>query len=220
MCSAEVVMIRRMGLVLAMASLMVSCSVTPTPIGATASAGRSPSSTPTAIAGVTLISTAEVVCDGIPTFAQTEGPYYKAGSPERSSLVEADTVGEVLILTGRVLSTDCDPIVGALVDIWQADGGGVYDNDGYRLRGRVRTDGDGVYEIETVVPGEYPGRTPHIHVKVFEPDGSERLTTQIYLAGISDQVADSIFSNDLLAIDLPPGADGTKRIQFDIVLSA
>jgi protocatechuate 3,4-dioxygenase beta subunit len=166
------------------------------------------------------VATLGPICDGMPTLAQTEGPYYKAGSPERFSLVEADTVGEVLILTGRVLTMDCDPVVGAVVDVWQADGVGVYDNDGYRLRGRVRSDGDGVYEIETVVPGEYPGRTPHIHIKVFGPDGSERLTTQIYLAGISDQVADSIFSNDLLAIDLPPGADGTRRIQFEIVLAA
>ncbi|OGT27472.1 MAG: hypothetical protein A2Z17_02510 [Gammaproteobacteria bacterium RBG_16_66_13] len=211
-------MIRRMGLVLAMAFLMVSCSVTPIPMGATATAGRSLSSTPTAVAGATLTSPAEVVCDGTPTLAQTEGPYYKAGSPERSSLVEADTVGEVLLLTGRVLTTDCEPVAGAAVDVWQADGGGVYDNVEYRLRGRVRTDGGGAFAIETVVPGEYPGRTPHIHVKVFGPDGGELLTTQIYLRGVSEQIQDGIFNEGLLAEDLPPDADGRRRIAFDFIV--
>jgi protocatechuate 3,4-dioxygenase beta subunit len=211
-------MIRRIGLILAVAFLMVGCSVIPTPMGATATAGRSLSSTPTAVAGATLTSPAEVVCDGTPTLAQTEGPYYKAGSPERSSLVEADTVGEVLLLTGKVLTMDCEPVAGAVVDVWQADGGGVYDNVEYRLRGRVRTDSGGAFAIETVVPGEYPGRTPHIHIKVFGPDGGELLTTQVYLPGLSEQVADSIFSEELVARDLPPDAEGRRQIEFDFIV--
>jgi protocatechuate 3,4-dioxygenase beta subunit len=58
-----------------------------------------------------------------------------------------------------VLTPDCRPLAGARVDFWQADGNGVYDNDGYRLRGYQVTDGRGRYRLETVVPGRYEPRT-------------------------------------------------------------
>ena len=88
-------------------------------------------------------------------------------------------VGERLIVTGYVLDQDCKPVAGALLDFWQADGEGVYDNEGYRLRGRQYTDAEGRYRLETVIPGEYPGRTEHIHVKAQAP-GGRVLTTQLY----------------------------------------
>ncbi len=68
-------------------------------------------------------------------------------------------------------------------------------------------------------PGVYPGRTPNIHVKVFSPDGRERLTTQIYLTGVSEQIADSIFRPELLARDLPPDAEGRRAVAFDIFVA-
>ena len=151
--------------------------------------------------------------------AQTEGPYYKAGAPERTTLVEGQTSGELLLLTGQVMTTACEPMAGAVVDVWQADENGEYDNIGYRMRGRVTTDAEGRYVLETVIPGEYPGRTPHIHVKVFSPDGRELLTTQIYLTGVSEQVADSIFTPDLLARDLPSDSEGRRGVGFDIVVA-
>jgi protocatechuate 3,4-dioxygenase beta subunit len=68
------------------------------------------------------------------------------------------------------------------------------------------------------LPSRYPGRPPHIHVKLFAPDGRELLTTQIYFSGISDQVPDGIFRSDLLARDLEPDANGQRRIAFDFVV--
>jgi protocatechuate 3,4-dioxygenase beta subunit len=72
--------------------------------------------------------------------------------------------------------------------------------------------------LETIQPGEYPGRTAHIHVKVFAPDGTELLTTQIYIPGVSDQSPDGIFSSELLAQDLEPGAGGQRRLEFNFVV--
>lgn len=133
-----------------------------------------------------------------PTLSQTEGPYYTQDTPERSSLLETGIVGERLVLTGYVLSTDCEPIPGAWLDFWQADGDGVYDNVGFQLRGHQFSDTSGRYILETVYPGRYPGRTAHIHVKVMAP-GQPTLTTQIYFPGESQNETDGIFRPELLA---------------------
>ena len=136
-------------------------------------------------------------CSGTPTPAQTEGPYYKPGSPERASLREPGLAGTPLTITGYVFSTACQPVAHAWLDFWQADSNGNYDNTGFRLRGHQFTDKQGRYSLETFVPGEYPGRTRHIHVKVQAP-GQSVLTTQLYFPGEPHNDSDSIFSPELL----------------------
>ncbi len=119
-------------------------------------------------------------CDTGTTPADQEGPYYKPGSPERSSLIEDGMQGKKLILAGFVVSKDCFPIPKAWLDFWQADANGNYDNEGYTLRGHQYADNKGRYYLETVLPGKYPERPiEHIHVKVQAP-GGEILTTQLY----------------------------------------
>ena len=93
-----------------------------------------------------------------------EGPYFKPDSPERSDL-RSGVSGTRLLLSGTVVTTACQPVGRALVDLWQADDAGEYDNSGFRLRGHVFTDDQGRYQFDTVVPGLYPGRTRHLHVK-------------------------------------------------------
>jgi protocatechuate 3,4-dioxygenase beta subunit len=151
------------------------------------------------------------------TIAQVEGPYFKAGSPERSALVEAGMAGTPLTFTGFVVDTGCDPIAGAVVDIWQADASGAYDNSGYRLRGHVATDANGRFAFETIIPGEYPGRTEHIHVKVTPPGGST-LTTQMYFPGVAANDRDGIF-NPSLVLSLTSAGDGYVG-SFTFVIAA
>jgi len=86
------------------------------------------------------------------TPTQFEGPYYKVGSPHRSSLIEPGITGTPMVLTGRVLNEHGTPIPGAAVDIWQSDDVGNYDMVGDHLRGHVFADANGVYSIETIVP--------------------------------------------------------------------
>jgi protocatechuate 3,4-dioxygenase beta subunit len=131
------------------------------------------------------------------TPAVTEGPFFKAGSPERSSLIEAGLVGTKLTLTGYVLTADCQPVAHALLDFWQANSLGQYDNAGYSLRGHQYTDQNGRYQLETIVPGLYPGRTEHIHVKV-QASGGPLLTTQLFFPGVTDNQSDSIYDPALL----------------------
>jgi protocatechuate 3,4-dioxygenase beta subunit len=147
-----------------------------------------------------------------PTPQQTEGPYYTPGTPRRTRIAEAGTSGEPLVVSGRVLGSDCRPIRRALLDFWQADGDGNYDNEGFRLRGHQVTDAHGRFRLETVKPGLYPGRTRHIHVKVQRRHG-EILTTQLYLPGEPENERDGIFDEALL-MDV-----SGRRAAYDFVLA-
>jgi protocatechuate 3,4-dioxygenase beta subunit len=120
-----------------------------------------------------------------------------------------------MALSGRVLTTDCQPIAGAVVDFWHADDGGNYDNAGFLFRGHQFTDADGRFNLATIVQGLYPGRTRHFHVKV---QGSETplLTTQLYFPGESGNASDGIF-NEALLIETAETADGLTGV-FDFVL--
>jgi len=132
-----------------------------------------------------------------PTMAQTEGPYFKPSSPERIELFEAGMAGQPIELAGFVLTRNCKPIAGALLDFWQADDRGQYDNSGFRLRGHQFTEADGRFRLRTVVPGAYVGRTRHIHVKV-QPRGGRVLTTQLYFPGEAKNRSDGLFRRELL----------------------
>ena len=153
-----------------------------------------------------------------PTIAETEGPYFKAGSPEKASLVETGMGGTRVTLTGLVVTTACAPIAGATIDIWQADASGVYDNAGYRLRGHVLTDAAGRFVVETIEPGEYPGRTEHIHVKLTPPGGST-LTTQVYFPGVPANDADGIYSPSLLLAVTPAAAGLAAAFTFVLAVN-
>ena len=127
----------------------------------------------------------------------TEGPYFSANSPERISLFEEGMAGTKLVITGYAYSTDCQPVANALLDYWQADSNGVYDNSGYTLRGHQFTDANGRYELTTVVPGIYPGRTEHIHLKLQAPNG-RLITSQLFFPESTQNETDGIFDQGLL----------------------
>lgn len=135
------------------------------------------------------------------TIAQTEGPFYTPRTPERTSLIQPGIQGVPLVVVGRVLTTDCQPIPGAVLDFWQADSRGEYDNDGYRLRGHQFADRHGQFRLETVMPGAYGDtmfrRTPHIHVKV-QGKRTPLLTTQLYFMGEALNDQDAIFDERLI----------------------
>ncbi len=135
-----------------------------------------------------------------PTPPQSTGPFYP---PPADRLTDTDwdlvkvagrvraAGGEVMHLSGRVLGGDGAPIAGALIEIWQCDANGRYLHSGdvsqtrprdpdFQGYGVTRTDSGGRYRFRTILPVEYPGRTPHIHARIQRADGSE-LITQIYL---------------------------------------
>jgi protocatechuate 3,4-dioxygenase beta subunit len=114
----------------------------------------------------------------------TEGPYWIDAAITRRDITE-DRPGLPLILALTLQDArSCEPIDNADVEIWHCDAGGVYsgfesasqngggapgqgptDTERY-LRGHQRSDGSGRARFETIYPGWYRGRTPHIHLKV------------------------------------------------------
>ncbi|GAA4681432.1 dioxygenase [Streptomyces chumphonensis] len=151
-----------------------------------------------------------------PTPPQMEGPYFKPNSPRRTSLVDAGTPGTRLTVTGYVFGLACRPVSGALLDFWQADNNGGYDNVGFRFRGHQFSDAQGRFSLTTIVPGLYPGRTRHIHVKVQAP-GRPILTTQLYFPGEPRNNTDSLYDPRLLMAVRSVG--GGREADFDFVLN-
>lgn len=137
----------------------------------------------------------------IPTPSAMEGPFYPSPSM-RYRDTDNDLVkiagrvekagGEVVHLRGRVLDRNGQPVAGARVEIWQCDVNGRYlhtgdtggrrapRDTGFQGFGFDITGRNGEYAFRTIKPVPYPGRTPHIHVKVLH--GNSELTTQFYLA--------------------------------------
>ena len=151
------------------------------------------------------------------TRAQSEGPFYTPTTPHRANLQESDSSGQPLVLEGLVLRPDCRPIAGAVVDIWHCDEHGRYDNVGFRYRGHQFTDTAGAFCFKTIRPGHYPGRTPHIHVKV-QGEATRLLTTQLYFPDLQDTNAkDWIFRDDLM-LHLDPISEGSRG-RFNFVLA-
>jgi protocatechuate 3,4-dioxygenase beta subunit len=152
--------------------------------------------------------------DDEPTPAQTQGPYFTPNSPERTDLREAGIDGTPIVLTGLVLTRSCQPVADALVELWHADDAGEYDNEGFRLRGHQFTAADGSYRFETIVPGLYPGRTRHFHVKYQAPD-QPVLTTQLYFPDEPANRRDRIFRPELV---MQMAGDPERTARFDAVL--
>ncbi len=165
----------------------------------------------------TLALTPDCGDDDEPTPSATEGPFFTPRSPRRTSLLEPGMSGTRIVLSGRVFSRGCQPLAGALLDFWHADDSGEYDDVGYRLRGHQFTDAEGRYRLESIVPGLYPGRTRHFHVKV-QARGGRILTTQLFFPGESRNPRDFIFRPDLLMA--VSELDARKDARFNFVLRA
>ena len=178
------------------------------------------------------------------TPAQMEGPFYPDKLPldtDNDLIIVNDAltpgVGEITHFTGRVLDSRGQPVRNALVEIWQCDSSGAYlhsgtDNAEKRDRnfqgfGRFLTSRDGDYYFRTIKPVAYPGRTPHIHMKV-KIKGKEALTTQCYIKGHAQNQRDGVFmgikderARDSLAVDFAPIKEsraGELAAHFQIVL--
>jgi hydroxyquinol 1,2-dioxygenase len=160
------------------------------------------------------------------------GPFHVVGAPEfdNGADIAAGVRGEPTYFSGSVLTVDGDPIAGAMLDIWSADGDGWYDvqraGGALRARGRIRTDGDGRYSFWTVKPVSYPvptdgpvgrmllkmGRHPyrpaHTHMIVSAP-GCEPLATHLFVAGDPYLESDAVFAvKDSLVVDFAGHAPG------------
>lgn len=164
------------------------------------------------------------------------GPFYIPGAPFQSRLAPGNLPGERLRISGRVLAADsCEPLAGAVVDVWHASAGGYYYGleaarplkpEEYLLRGRIRTGADGRYVFDTILPGNYRVsetwlRPRHIHYTVSHPS-RRSLTTQLYFEGDPRNADDPMVKSALiipLSSRKAEGAAVAFEGTFDIVLT-
>ena len=180
----------------------------------------------------------------VETPRQTDGPFYPDTLPRDTDndllIINqgiTPAVGEITHLSGRVLTRAGEPVRNALVEIWQVDHHGAYLHSGTSNRdrrdtnfqgfGRFLTGTTGEYYFRTIKPVPYPGRTPHIHVKVKRGD-RELLTTQCYIKGHPQNDKDGVLrgirdararESVIVAFTAVQGsALGESAARFDIVL--
>lgn len=148
-----------------------------------------------------------------------QGPEYTANPPVRQGQDFAQGIpGERLVLSGKVLNhMTCKPVQGAVLDIWQTNSTGDYDYKGFNLRGKIVTDKDGNYVLNTVYPESLQldniTRPSHIHVIVGVP-GQPLITTQVYF---EDQPNDA-YLRDSLIVKPVTDANGAKIAHFDFLV--
>jgi protocatechuate 3,4-dioxygenase beta subunit len=181
------------------------------------------------------------------TPAQTEGPFYPDRLPldtDNDLLIINDNitpaVGDVTHLSGRILDSHGDPVRNATVEIWQVDNRGNYlhtrganpergnqRDTNFQGFGRFLTASSGEYYFRTIKPVPYPGRTPHIHVKV-KIRGRQEFITQCYVRGEARNQNDGILQGirderqrNSVIIEfaaLPNSRANELQARFDIVL--
>ncbi|KAH9896332.1 Intradiol ring-cleavage dioxygenase [Xylariomycetidae sp. FL2044] len=159
--------------------------------------------------GYDLETPLETIFDGNSTCALvpevTIGPYWVAGELIRSDNTD-DEPGVPLHLDLQFVDINtCEPIPSMLIDIWACNSTGVYSGvanagqgglNATYLRGIQETDADGVVEFDTIFPGHYTGRTPHIHLKSTE--NATILANNTYLDGKTNHIGQLFFDQSLI----------------------
>jgi protocatechuate 3,4-dioxygenase beta subunit len=166
------------------------------------------------------------------TLSETTGPIFGAevaGPLDHDLTSQHDGVplGQRIIVTGRLLDGDGNPLDGQLVEIWQANAAGRYahtaddteapPDPNFSGGGRCLTDSEGRYRFITIHPGAYPWknhenawRPSHIHFSVFGPAFATRLITQMYFPG------DPLLAFDPIFQSVPEHARARLVASFDL----
>ena len=231
---------RSMLVFVAMAGLfalgVVGCGVDTTPTSS--NGGTSPNSGQSSADG-TSSNGPSAESPGELTVGTTEGPYYVTGTAmlQDGDLNHTGLAGEVVRVVGHVYggASTSKPLSGAKIELWQADADGSYhpnangDASQYKpsdlaLRGYVLSASDGSYSFTTIYPGQYPGRTRHIHMRVSASAYGAVATQLIVPAKSGDAMTPE---NDAIARSLPSAnhvtftdAGGMPTATFDVHLGA
>jgi protocatechuate 3,4-dioxygenase, beta subunit len=152
-------------------------------------------------------------------------------------------LGQLIQICGRVLDEDGSPVVGAVVEVWQANAAGKYIHEydqtdspidpNFTGTGRMLSDQDGRFEFLSIKPGAYPvpesdwwWRPPHIHFSIFGPNWMSRLVTQMFFPGDPLNQSDLLFTSvrdeearqRLIAQLLPTKIGANNFLQFSHAL--
>lgn len=170
------------------------------------------------------------------------GPFHREGAEEVDhdhNIANEGTIGEPVVISGRVLTVEGEPIAGALLDIWQASAEGFYDvqdqnQPDMNLRAKLRTDAEGRFRFRTVKPSSYPipydgpvgkmlktlnrhpYRPAHVHFIISAP-GYETAVTHIFVEGDQYLDSDAVFGvKEVLITDFIRHASDEEARQYGV----
>jgi hydroxyquinol 1,2-dioxygenase len=171
------------------------------------------------------------------------GPFYREGAQElpMGATISKDGRGEPVVVMGRILSTQGAPIPGALLDVWETDENGLYEQQDpeqpdMNLRGKFRTDSEGRYCFTGIKPvsyaipddgpvgqllqalGRQPFRPAHIHLLI-SADGFAPLTTHLFVKGDPYLDSDAVFgTKDSLIVDFIRHDSEAEAAQYHVTV--
>jgi protocatechuate 3,4-dioxygenase beta subunit len=149
----------------------------------------------------------------VPTAEMTLGPFFpREFAAGLNDLTPAQ--GEMIEITGRVVQLDGRALDNVVLEIWQADAQGRFDNPEFFGWGRAATDANGVYLFKTIKPGAVEGRAPHINFLLLYSGLMRQLQTVMFFDSGRDPVLDSVKPRERLIAK----KEGANRYRFDIRL--
>ncbi|HVL37346.1 MAG TPA: protocatechuate 3,4-dioxygenase subunit alpha [Burkholderiales bacterium] len=153
-----------------------------------------------------------------PTAEMTLGPFFPpeftANANDLTETAGRRARGEVVEIVGRVFEVGGRPLHNLVLEIWQADADGRYDNPEFLGWGRAATDAQGAYRFRTIRPGRVAERAPHINFLVLYSGLMRQLQTVMYFDEAADPVLQAVrHPQRLVAV-----REGEGRYRFDIRL--
>jgi len=132
----------------------------------------------------------------VPSAEMTTGPFFPVefaqGTNDLTLVDGRAATGEVIEITGRVTQLDGRALDNVVVEIWQADAAGRFDNPDFCGWGRAATDSNGVYRFRTIRPGALPGRLPHINMLLLYSGLMRQLQTALFFENGKDPVLEAV----------------------------
>ena len=127
----------------------------------------------------------------VPTAEMTLGPFFPREFAEGVNDL-AKGAGDAIEISGRVVELDGQPLDNLILEIWQADGAGRFDNPVFPGWGRAATDAQGNYFFRTIRPGAIPGRAPHINFLLLYSGLMRQLQTVMFFENADDPVLQAV----------------------------
>jgi protocatechuate 3,4-dioxygenase alpha subunit len=157
----------------------------------------------------------------VPTGEMTLGPFFPRefghGANDLTSIDGVKARGEVIEITGRITQGDGAPLDNAILELWQANAEGRFDDPGFVGWGRAASDASGVYRFRTIRPGAYAGRAAHVNLVILFSGLMRQLQTVMFFEDTDDPVLDAVqpasLRTRLVAVREKEG-----RYRFDIRL--
>ena len=150
----------------------------------------------------------------VPTAEMTLGPFFPREFAAGANDLAQGAKGELIEITGRVTQLDGRPLDNLVLEIWQADASGRFDNPDFLGWGRAATDANGVYTFRTVKPGSTQGRAPSINFLLLYSGLMRQLQTVMFFSDADDPVLNTVKARERLIAK----QEAPNRYRFDIRL--